>query len=83
MRISRGRSRHGHNVQQIVCSACAAELPAQLHGTLYKMPNTDIYLCETHQIVSGWRPPTPDFGRAMVKAQEKLHAERASGVSVR
>ena len=58
--------------RQVCCDPCAEDHlypPHQLHDTLYCLED-GVYLCEFHMIMAGNRPPTPEFKRAVVKAQE-------------
>jgi hypothetical protein len=74
-----GYSRHGHQISQVYCDACATEkiYPA-LHETLYKIEGTVIYLCEIHSILARRRPKTPGFEDAMVKAMEEANAAKVA-----
>lgn len=65
------RDKHGHHVSRVVCDQCGIDgvLPKQLHSTLYKV-NRALYYCETHMILAGLRPVTPNFVCAIQKAKE-------------
>lgn len=72
-----GRTKHGHQVSEVYCDACATEkIYPMLHKTLYKVEGTALHLCEIHAILARRRPETPGFAEALIKAQEEANGAK-------
>ena len=86
--VRRKQGKSVSSTRLVVCDGCVQEgLQGQLHGTLDRVGDTHVYLCEVHQIMAGRKAPTLQFRQALEKAQrqqkEQENAERAAGVSIR